>query len=185
LEGSFSANTTYYLYLYTKNKNITYRFEPYGSANYPFSYEYTARATYSISYNANGGTGAPSAQTKIEDITLTLSSTKPTKADSTKVVSDSFTTTGDANGGYFGSTSVKTTSITGSSSRTDTITYDFSSWNTKKDGTGTSYGSGKNYTANASATLYAQYSSNTTTGPTSYSKNEISLLAKPSRNKTT
>ena len=35
--------------------------------------------TYTISYNANGGTGAPSSQTKQYGKTLTLSSTKPTR----------------------------------------------------------------------------------------------------------
>lgn len=34
---------------------------------------------YTISYNANGGTGAPSSQTKTYGITLTLSNTKPVK----------------------------------------------------------------------------------------------------------
>ena len=36
--------------------------------------------TYTVSYNANGGSGAPSAQVKTEDVTLTLSSTKPTRS---------------------------------------------------------------------------------------------------------
>lgn len=36
-------------------------------------------ASYTISYNANGGSGAPSSQTKTEGVTLTLSSTKPTR----------------------------------------------------------------------------------------------------------
>lgn len=35
--------------------------------------------TYTVKYNANGGTGAPSSQTKTYGKTLTLSSTKPTK----------------------------------------------------------------------------------------------------------
>lgn len=35
--------------------------------------------TYTVSYNANGGTGAPSSQTKTYGVTLTLSSTKPTR----------------------------------------------------------------------------------------------------------
>ncbi len=35
--------------------------------------------TYTVSYNANGGTGAPSSQTKYHNTTLTLSSTKPTQ----------------------------------------------------------------------------------------------------------
>ena len=38
-----------------------------------------ALASYSVKYNANGGSGAPSAQTKWKDQTLTLSSTKPTR----------------------------------------------------------------------------------------------------------
>lgn len=39
-----------------------------------------SKATYSVSFNANGGSGAPSAQTKTYGTTLTLSSTKPTRA---------------------------------------------------------------------------------------------------------
>lgn len=38
-----------------------------------------ALPTYTISYNANGGSGAPSSQTKTYGKTLTLSSTKPTR----------------------------------------------------------------------------------------------------------
>ena len=40
-------------------------------------------ATYTITYNANGGTGAPAAQTKTQGVTLTLSSTVPTRSDYT------------------------------------------------------------------------------------------------------
>ena len=36
--------------------------------------------TYSVTYNANGGTGAPATQTKTHDTALTLSSTAPTRA---------------------------------------------------------------------------------------------------------
>ena len=35
--------------------------------------------TYTISYNANGGTGAPASQTKTHGVNLTLSTTKPTR----------------------------------------------------------------------------------------------------------
>ena len=38
-----------------------------------------AKTSYTISYNANGGSGAPSSQTKWYDTSLTLSSTKPTR----------------------------------------------------------------------------------------------------------
>jgi len=36
--------------------------------------------TYTVSYNSNGGSGAPSSQTKTHDVTLTLSSTTPTRS---------------------------------------------------------------------------------------------------------
>lgn len=39
----------------------------------------SAKTSYSVSYNANGGSGAPSAQTKWYGETLTLSTTKPTR----------------------------------------------------------------------------------------------------------
>lgn len=39
--------------------------------------------TYTVSYNANGGTGAPASQTKTYGSTLTLSSTKPTRTNYT------------------------------------------------------------------------------------------------------
>lgn len=35
--------------------------------------------TYTITYNANGGTNAPASQTKTKDVALTLSNTKPTR----------------------------------------------------------------------------------------------------------
>lgn len=60
------------------------------SATYAAGSNYTANSaatlyavwkanTYTVSYNANGGTGAPSSQTKTYGVTLTLSSTKPTR----------------------------------------------------------------------------------------------------------
>ena len=72
--------------------------------------------TYTVKYDANGGTGAPSNQTKTKGKELVLSTTVPTKEG-----------------------------------------YKFVNWNTKKDGTGTSYNAGSKYTTEASVTLYAQY----------------------------
>lgn len=43
----------------------------------------SAKTSYAVSYNANGGSGAPSGQTKWHGETLTLSSTKPTRANYT------------------------------------------------------------------------------------------------------
>lgn len=39
-----------------------------------------AATTYTVSYNANGGTGAPSSQTKTHNVTLTLRTTTPTRS---------------------------------------------------------------------------------------------------------
>ena len=61
------------------------------SATYASGGKYTANAdatlyavwqkiTYTVSYNANGGSGAPSAQTKTYGVDLTLSSTIPTRS---------------------------------------------------------------------------------------------------------
>jgi uncharacterized repeat protein (TIGR02543 family) len=44
-----------------------------------FNVSVPAWTSYTITYNANGGTGAPGSQTKWKDQTLTLSSTKPTR----------------------------------------------------------------------------------------------------------
>lgn len=185
ITGTFSTNTRYYLILYTKNTDHQYQINPSTSSR-PISakVEYTVK-TYKITYDANGGTGAPNAQTKTHDVSLTLSSTKPAKASTTNEVTDSFDITGDSKGGYFGSTTITTTTITATTSRTDTTTFTFSKWNTKKDGSGTNYNAGAKYTANEKATLYAQYTESTTSGTTSYENNAISGLAKPTKDKTT
>lgn len=103
--------------------------------------------TYTISYNANGGKGAPSNQTKTHGTTLTLSSTKPTRD---SVAQTAYTVTLNANGGSCSSSSL-------SAARTKVFT--FSKWNTKSDGSGTNYAAGASYTSNSAATLYAQWSS--------------------------
>lgn len=69
---------------------------------------------YTISYNANGGSGTTAAQTKTYATALTLRQS-------------GFTRDGFA----------------------------FLHWNTKADGTGTTYAAGASYTANAAVTLYA------------------------------
>ena len=71
---------------------------------------------YTISYNANGGSNAPGDQSKIENKSISLSSSEPTR--------DGYT---------------------------------FVNWNTKKDGSGTTYKAGASYNSNADLTLYAQW----------------------------
>lgn len=67
-------------------KSITVTFKNFNddnkdsaSKNVTFNVSVPAWTSYTVSYNANGGSGAPGKQTKWKDQTLTLSSTKPTK----------------------------------------------------------------------------------------------------------
>ena len=98
-----------------------------GGASYTVSANITLYAhwspdSFTVSYNANGGTGAPAAQTKPFGVDLTLSTAVPTR--------------------------------TG---------YNFKSWNTKADGTGTSYAPGDLYTKDESVILYATWTVKTYT----------------------
>lgn len=68
-------------------KTVTVTFKNFNSDNgdsatktVSFNVTVPAWTSYTVSYNANGGSGAPSAQTKWKDQTLTLSSTKPTRS---------------------------------------------------------------------------------------------------------
>ena len=79
-----------------------------------WQYNGSTTSTYIVSYDANGGSGAPSGQGQVEGLSLTLRSTEPTRDG-----------------------------------------YKFVSWNTKSDGTGTSYAPGDTYSAGVSVTLYA------------------------------
>lgn len=148
LNQPFAIGTTYYLWLSATS----------GDANFA-AYIPTKgiacvseAASYTVSYDANGGTGAPDAQSKTHGTALTLSSIQPTKSATT---ASGYTVTFNGNGG--------TPSVT-SATATDTTTYTFSSWNTAADGSGTSYSSGGSYTADASATLYAQYTGSAAKG---------------------
>lgn len=68
-------------------KTITVTFKNFNNDNgksatktVSFNVTVPAWTSYTISYSANGGSGAPSAQTKWKDQTLTLSGTKPTRS---------------------------------------------------------------------------------------------------------
>lgn len=68
---------------------------------------------YTVSYSANGGSGAPSSQQKVHDVNLTLSSTRPTHSNTTAT---GYTVSFNGNGGTAGKTSL---------TATDTISYSF------------------------------------------------------------
>ena len=98
--GAPSAQTKWYgenlTISSTKPTRTGYSFQGWGTTASDTSVNYAAGATYSsnaaaplyaiwkantytVTYNANGGSGAPSAQTKTYGVDLTLSSTKPTR----------------------------------------------------------------------------------------------------------
>lgn len=89
-EGSGSAadltkGTTYYYMGYATGdtNNVTYPYAVSVSSGGDIRGWYKENvfpyATYTIKYNANGGSGAPSSQTKTHGTNLTLSSTEPTR----------------------------------------------------------------------------------------------------------
>ena len=68
------------------SKTVTVTFKNFNTDNgnsatktVSFTVTVPAWTSYTVAYNANGGTGAPGNQTKWKDQTLTLSSTKPTR----------------------------------------------------------------------------------------------------------
>lgn len=91
------------------------------TATYSAGGKYTANAaatlyavwkanTYTVTYNANGGTGAPSNQTKTYGVTLTLSSVKPTRTNYTfkgwGTSTSATTVTYSAGGSYSGNANI-------------------------------------------------------------------------------
>ncbi len=145
------TSSTFSVTASSSNSGYRYRCGVTNSAGTTYSSAATLTVTYYVSYNANGGTGAPGSQTKTHGVDLTLSSTKPTRANAS---AGSYTVTLNANGG-----SCDTTSLTAAR----TTKYTFKNWNTAANGSGTSYSAGATYSNNASATLYAQWNSSTST----------------------
>lgn len=159
------------------------------SKNVSFTVSVPAWTSYTIKYNANGGSGAPSSQTKWKDQTLKLSTTKPTRtgysflgwSTSSSATSatyaaganytanaaatlyavwkaNTYTVSYNANGGTGAPGSQTKTygvSLTLSSTKPTRTNYNFKGWGTSASANTVSYAAGGNYTANASATLYA------------------------------
>lgn len=124
-----------------------------GSKAYNLSASYTANAaatlypywtinTYTVSYNANGGSGAPSAQTKTYNVTLTLSSTTPTRTGYTflgwSTSNTATTATYSAGGSYTANASATLYAVW------QVVTYTVS-YNKGSNGTGTNTSATKTY----------------------------------------
>lgn len=113
--------------------------------------------TYTVTYNANGGSGAPSSQTKTYGKSLTLSSTKPTRAGYTFV---SWNTKADGKGTSYAPGASYTTNAALSlyaiwSVNTYTITYDANGGTLTGDTTQTkTHGTALQLTGTATRTDY-------------------------------
>ena len=126
--GTSASATSGVTGAYTPNGNVTL-------------YAVYSANGYTVTYNANGYGTAPANQTKAHDSNLTL---QPFIADQS---GPGYTVSFDKNGGE---------STPGN--LTSTVTKKQTSWNTNSSGSGTSYTSAGNYTANSNATLYAIWS---------------------------
>lgn len=187
--GPGTAGATVSLTIASSDKSQNY-------GGHTFSIKYPAYAqTYTIAYNANGGSGAPSSQTKTYGTTLTLSTTIPTRTGYTFLgwsTSSTATTAQYQPGGSYTANASATlyavwqiitytitykangpsaedqtqtknygTAVTLKGASTFTYTnYTFQYWNTKADGTGTTYAAGASYGTNAALTLYAIWKKN-------------------------
>lgn len=90
--------------------NMTQIIYPTSSGEYRCAWAYTSdlTQTYTVSYNANGGTGAPGSQTKTYNVSLSLSSTVPLRTGYTFVgwsTSSSATSAQYAAGGAYNANS--------------------------------------------------------------------------------
>ncbi len=153
-------------------------------------YAHWTANTYTITYNANGGSGAPANQTKTHDVTLTLSTTKPTKTGYTFVnwkatngttyaagasytanagttltaqwKANTYTVTYNANGGSGApANQTKTHDVTLTLSTTKPTRTGYTFKGWATSASGSvAYASGANYTSNSSVTLYAVWEKN-------------------------
>lgn len=164
--GTFTPGASYYLWLYTKSNSDIYQMYE-SSSEYTCSVEYET-VKYTVSYNANGGTGAPSSSKYEYNATCTVSSTTPKKSSTS--TSDTFVITGNANGGN------ANTSVT--ATKKVTTSYTFAGWALTSTATSAKYKAGSTFSVTTNTTLYAVWTSSTST---TYSKNTLNDLPKPSR----
>ena len=164
--GSISPNTQYYVFFRSGWGRP-------GAGNgiiHMSNADITAYITeYTVTYDANGGTGAPSKGVHEVGQKHTVSNTEPTRSNSTE--SKNFTITGDANGGD--------ANVSCEAKKDITYFYEFIGWNTNKSATTAIYTAGNTFSVNRNITLYAIWKK--TEMNAVYSNNSISNLPIPTR----
>lgn len=185
-KGSYTSNSSATLYAIWSSSNNAVTLAGAIARN-------SSQSTYTVSYNANGGTSTPSSQTLTRTTPYTFSkwaagstggtqysagaSFTPSSNTTMYAIWNTGTTTGSV--GLASAISKSNTSVDGyvvtfnanggtcsTSSLTakNTIKWTFNKWNTKSDGSGTSYAAGATYSTSANLTLYATWTSSTTKG---------------------
>lgn len=128
------------------------------SANITLYALWKAATTYTVTFKANGGTGAD--YTQSASTTTALTANTFTKADTfvTPQWTGSLPSWNSGTNFERGSNYIRYGWNNGSQSWTGTINdYSFAGWNTSANGSGTAYAGGANYAFNADLTLYAQW----------------------------
>lgn len=145
----------FYVYIGPNSNNISNNkysllFAKESTSSYnKFAYTATNAASYTISYDANGGSGTTDSQTKYAGYSIALRSngfSAPASTTATRTI------TLKVDGTTSGTKKVRNT--------TPKV---FNKWNTAADGTGTSYAAGATYSGNAALKLYAQWKNGKTT----------------------
>ena len=105
-----------------------------GEVSKTFTITIPKKTSYTISFNANGGSGAPSAQTKWHGTALTLSSTKPTR---TGYTFKGWATSSSGSAAYCtGTNNASNTSYTGNANATLYAAWQVNTWTVSFDANG-------------------------------------------------
>ena len=124
----------------------------------------TIDATYTVTYNYNGGSGSTSSGTATKTTSYTANGWTTTSGSATRTYTNGQTISLSSNLGLYPcftpSTSTSSVTLPSSGSRTG---YTLGGWNTESDASGTNYSTGASYTPTASITLYAKWSINSYT----------------------
>lgn len=135
--------------------------DTYTNTTYSTIYAHWNPIYYTVSYNANGGSNAPSSQSFAYGTEITLGSA------ATRSSSSTITTTFSSRGSTY---STKTS--------TATTTYPFNGWALNSTN-GTVYSAGAKYTVTGNVTFYAKWGNGSTTG------SQVSFPSNPSNYSTT
>ena len=173
--ASYTENAAATLYAqWTANTyNITYKdkgnvdFSGTHASGHPTTHTYgtatTLKSATKNGYIFEGWFTDSNCTTEVTSLEATAYTSDITLYAKWKQDKPTYTISYDVNGGtgtIASETKIEDEVLTLTTSKPTRTGYTFQNWNTKADGTGTTYVSGAQYTANAAATLYAQWTAN-------------------------